>query len=50
MGRFKEAFMYWQENVATEEELQLPFEEQMKLAAEWQAEYHEYLDSQEEYH
>lgn len=44
MGRFKEAFMYWQENVATEDELELSFEDQCRLAAEWQQGYHEWLD------
>jgi uncharacterized protein YeaO (DUF488 family) len=46
MGRFKDAFMYWQENVATDEELRFSFEEQARLAAEWQTEYHEWLDEQ----
>ena len=44
MGRMKENFIYWQENVATEEELQLPDKEQLRLAAEWQQEYYEWLD------
>jgi len=39
----KEMMEYWEDNVATDEELELPFEERLELATDWQACYYDHL-------
>jgi hypothetical protein len=44
MGRTKDMWMDWQEQVATPEQLELDIEEQLKLAHEWFMEKHEHSE------
>jgi hypothetical protein len=39
----KDGFMYWEENVATDEELELSFDEKMELYVDWDSGYCDYV-------